>query len=225
MNLRECQLKVSMSIQQCYEQFFKEKIFDQDTRNDRSDFNIDLNCFKIYSNLVKNGFIVRRTKHASNQEAAAKREKKKPDPAKESNDGKSPELKPIVKWSEHERLTQFEIYKRLSKVVSNVSIDELRERLLGAETASEPATNCHKSLFEVNQPDKRFQKSKSPQADFNVFAPRHNPSGRLTVPGLDDFISNSSTDKLQIYAFTDDANQPIYYSFDFNFSIPSIVKQ
>lgn len=73
------------------------------------------------------------------------------------------------------------------------------------------------------QADKRFQKSKPPTPEFNVFAPNENR--KLLVPDLDDFVANSVQSNAQIYAFADEANQPIYYSFDFNFSIPSIVKE
>lgn len=216
--MRESSLKVLMSVQQCYQLLFGQPLdrFLNDTKNDPSQFNIDLNCFKIYSNLVKNGFIVRRAKLKDAQ--SSKNESKSKETRKSISNKPG---KPIVSRSEHEKLSQFEIYKRLEPLVPNVSLDELRDRL------NERVCSRNEHVFDVNQADKRFQKSKPPKSEFCIFAPRQQQgaASKMIVPGIDDFIANSHVTKTQIYSFTDDANHPIFYSFDFNFSIPSIVKE
>lgn len=101
-----------MSIQQCYEVMF-------DARNDAE---IDLDCYKIYSNLVKNGFIVRRSR-ANKKVSVEKTSLKQMRPS-----NKPTKVRPIIPKSEHKRLTQSEIYSCLSDQIVNVTVDELRER-------------------------------------------------------------------------------------------------
>lgn len=100
-----------MSIQQCYEVMFG-------ARNAE----IDLDCYKIYSNLVKNGFIVRRSR-ANKKVSVEKTSLKQMRPT-----NKPTKVRPIIPKSEHKRLTQSEIYSCLSDQIVNVTVDELRER-------------------------------------------------------------------------------------------------
>ena len=168
--MHENSLKVLMSVQQCYELLFGQPAdrFLNDTKNDLSQFNIDLNCFKIYSNLVKNGFIVRRAKPKEDDQSSKNESRK----SKENRKSASNKLvKPIVSRSEHEQLSQFEIYKRLEPLVPNVSLDELRDRL------NERICSRNEHVFDVNQADKRFQKSKPPKSEFCIFAPRQQQQG------------------------------------------------
>lgn len=224
LNMRENSLKVALSVQQCYDLMFsRTKSLQVDANNDSSQFNIDLNCFKIYSSLVKSGFIVRRAKKIQDKKPAeTAKTSTKSSPISSVARLQQQQIKPIVNKSDHEHLTQSDIYKRLERLIPNVSLDELKDRL-GSKLNDAGWHNRSEQVFEVNQPDKRFQKSKPPKSDFTIFTPI-DESTKMIVPGLADFVAHAET-KRQIYAFADDANHPIFYSFDFNFNIPSIFKE
>jgi hypothetical protein len=219
LNLKESLLKIPLSIQQCYELFFRLKNYDIDENNDQSNLNVDLNCYKIYSNLVKNSLIVRRahlkkTKPLNDEKIAT--------PLMKLGEGesKNPDIMPIVDRSENGKLTQLEVYNRLNSLIPNITLDELRDKLNENVDYKRPK---FEHVFDVNKPDKRFQKSMPPNPDFNIFTVTTKSDGQLFLPSIGDFVRNSEH-KTQIYAFADESNNPLYYSFNFNFSLPFIVK-
>ena len=79
------------------------------------------------------------------------------------------------------------------------------------------------TVFHINQPNKQFKKSLPPDPDFNILTDLKMRNGKLMIPSLVDFVRNSEN-KVQVYAFADEANDPLYYSFNFNYSLPFIVK-
>lgn len=224
LNLKESLLKIPLSIQQCYELFFRLKSYDIDENNDQSNLNLDLNCYKIYSNLVKNSFIVRR---AHSKKTKPLKDEKLPDEkiAKSliklgEEESKNSDIMPIVDRSEHGKLTQLEVYNRLNSLIPNITLDELRGKLNENVDYKRPK---FEHVFDVNKPDKRFQKSMPPNPDFNIFTVATKSDGQLFLPSIGDFVRNSEH-KTQIYAFADESNNPLYYTFNFNFSLPFIVK-
>ena len=123
LNLRENLFKIPISIQQCYELFFRFNESDKNTEH--SSFNLSLNSYKIYSDLVKNGFIVRRAKLKNTKKTAETLNKNR----LTGNQFNLVDM-PIVEKLEQEKLTQLEVYNRLHCLVPNTKLDELRVQLL-----------------------------------------------------------------------------------------------
>ncbi|RNA09906.1 tRNA-splicing endonuclease subunit Sen54 [Brachionus plicatilis] len=188
--------QIPMSVQQCYELFFK------------SD-DLSLNDYKIFKSLIRHGYIVRRVDKVVLSELA-KAENKMPD----ENNG------PVISKQNHGLLNKSEIFLKLNNLISNVSEMELYEKI-----KDKVKTSNFRFIFEVYQPNKSFRKSKPQVKPSYRIATRRNCGNfnQLTLPSLNDLIHLRQTDGvLRLFAFVNDSNDVMFYSLNQNFNLPFV---
>lgn len=159
---------IPMSIQQCYEHFF--------TESSRT----SLNDYKIYSNLTKLGYICRRPtedRKFKSSECSSNRV------VAEST------LGPIISRNDHGKLTETEIYDRLSsympKSVDSSFLSELKSRMVSKSE--------FKHLYDVYLPNKSFKKSIKSRPEHKLYT-QSSDATRLKVPKLTDLINLANED-------------------------------
>lgn len=187
-----------MSVQQCYELFFK---------ND----DLSLNDYKIFKSLIRHGYIVRRFTKEPLSESATDEKKSKD----EKNNG------PIINKCDHGFLTKLEIFQKLNNLISNVSEEELYEKIKNYVKISN-----FDFKFEVYQPNKSFRKSKPQFRPSYRIVTRSNRGNfnELILPNLNDLIQLRQSDNvIRLFAFVNDSNDVMFYSFDQNFNLPFVV--
>jgi hypothetical protein len=211
-----------MSIQQCYETFFASK--------QTASMSVNLNDFKVYSNLTRLGFICRRVGNVCDESRnqLTIENDKKTTVVQEKNP-----LKPLVSHSEHGILTKDQIFNRLNdympKSADTAFMTGLKSQLLQKHKEKLNKSNF-KELFDVHLPNKNFKKSTKSASDssnapnYKLYTARKQ-SDDLSLPNTVDFILMAEhTNTSCLYAFANQSNGTdiSYYKFNINQQLPSI---
>lgn len=207
--------QIPMSIQQSYEMFFKTS--SETDPNDVNQSTLQLDDYKIYSYLVRLGYILRRVPL---NEITEQSSQKSPKPNQASADLNL--LRPLVNSEECSTLNASEIFNRLNSLIPNIKMKQVKEKLAGEQLKSD-----FRLLFDAYQPDKSFKKSK----------PIREPSYRILTsltnklirwPNLNDFLVNDlsvcnekNKNTKYLYAFVDNGDV-LFYSFNLDFDLPSL---
>ncbi len=209
-----------MSIQQCYEAFFPSHL---------QTF-VNLNDFKVYSNLTRLGFICRRIEntaklifHSTTEESCNQ----------VTLDQKKEPIKPLINRCEHGQLTKSQIYDRLDeympKLVDKNFMNDLKEKLIKKHQEKFDKNNF-KEFYDVFLPNKNFKKSSkqtnesATYPNYKLFTSRTNKD-QLLLPNSIDFIQIAThTDTNCVYAFVNQSNgtDVSYYRISISKQLPSI---
>lgn len=205
---------IPLSIQQCYELFFNHKPKPDDN------LDINLNDYKIYSYLVRYGYILRRTNSTH------------VNPVKDFIESNNDPIEgviagPIIERSSHGSLNKTDIFRKLNDFIPNTSLNELKSKMI----LSKNKNFNFQFLYDVYQPNKLFKKSQPGQPIFRLASKlsldKHNQ--KLVLPKLEDFVylneiqTQNDTNVCNLFAFVNDANDVLFYSFRQNLNLPFIV--
>ena len=204
-----------MSVQQCYENFFKSNIdFQRDPNDMSNEKNAHLDDYNVYASLAKLGYIIRRSSRTTNLNL----NKNFTEPDKKI-DQKSTQIESLINKSEHGKLERREIFNRLNNFIPNITLIELKKRI---EQKKSKISSNFGVLFDVYLPNRHFKKSQPGSPAFNV-STMNKLFKEKQSPKLIDLVSNCSSDETrQLFAFVDNGDVS-FYSFDTNLSLRSII--
>lgn len=190
-----------MSIQQCYELFFNQK----DPLRESS-----LNDYKIYSYLIRFGYILRRTTPKEPKISIQK-----------ENSKFQTEIIPVINRTEIGTMQKEDIFQRLNNLIPNTSLDQIRSKILNNQKKSIPNFRV---MYNVYMPNKSFKKSQPGKAIFSLWT-RINWQNdqKLILPTLNDLTSDQS-EFSNLFAFVNDANDVMFYSFNQSISLPFLTE-
>lgn len=199
-----------MSIQQCYENFFR---FDTQLESDPSDQNtniVSLDDYKVYSHLVRLGYILRRVTNASKQSNS------KMNTDSSSSFQNVDFTQPLINRNDYSNLDTQDIFSKLNELIPSISIKDIQ---LDFDISSE-----FRLLFDVYLPDKSFRKSKPlKEPVYSISTSLSNQIARW--PCLKEFIlnnTNTSTNQTKhLYSFVDNGDV-LFYSFDLDLKLPLV---
>jgi hypothetical protein len=219
-----------MSIQQCYETFFKNNLTSELMSNDNSRgtnvAHVALSDYRIYSSLIKHGYILRRSKCPLTlmQEINIKSSideifdlYKRPKIEKTIIDSKK----------DHSNLTMNAVYSKLNKLIPNITLKELKQRLSKNIAPNQRSSSKRFNLlYDIYLPNKNFRKSRPGVPTCKLITPTKEGQRKSLIPKLSDLILNndesSSSSTKQIYSFVCNDGDILFYSFTFNNSIPCV---
>jgi hypothetical protein len=218
-------LEIPLSIQQLYELYFGKPLSSKNAHYvETLKFRINLNEYRLYSNLNFNGFIIRRKQH-KNEPVQVTSLKKSIEIEKRSENNNTV---PLI--NRDTLLNKNEIFDKLNSIVPNITFESLKEKI-----ETKVGYNLFKSnrelyqIFDAYAPNKSFKKS-NPEATckekLRIFTQNSENKSSLYFPKLSDFIlaandSVSSVGQKNIISFVTSGNTT-YYSFDLNFQMPDI---
>jgi hypothetical protein len=193
-------------------------------------FRINLNEYRLYSNLNFNGFIIRRNTNKNDLKKITFVKE-----SEESVENKKISEKEIIRETiplinRDTLMNKNEIFDKLNSIVPNITFNSLKEKL--AAKVGNSFLNSKgqvTQIFDVYAPNKNFKKS-NPEATckekFRILNQAHQNKSTLYFPKLADFIladdsSKSNVNEKNIISFITNGNVT-YYSIDFNFQMPDI---
>jgi hypothetical protein len=203
---------IPMSIQQCYELFFKSA--KETDPSDLNPCNINVDDYRVYSHLVHLGYILRRINPI---------ELKSIQKLNVINDNSNTidYSQPLINSNDYSKLDTLEIFKKLNNLIPNISMHEIKYRSMNQQLNNE-----YRLLFDVYTADKNFKKSMS------VKEPTYRVStsivNNLTKwPNFNEFLvndlcsnTNTGVSKTKnLYAFVDNGDV-LYYSFNLDLNLP-----
>jgi hypothetical protein len=196
-------INIPMTIQQCYEYFF------QFNYTQLIDDYIELKDYKIYSNFVQYGYILRR---CNEMKATTNRDVE--NNSIEINHNK-PTL-PLINPND-ESLNLNEISNKLD-IIPSITLDDLKNRI--KTKCLGKSINFH-PLFDVYQPNNNFKKSQPDKPPiYRVFTQTRTNNNELKVPNLNDFIRNSFN-FYNLYSFVNHSDV-CFYNFNSNITLPNL---
>lgn len=201
-------IHIPMSIQQCYESFFRPDIQTESCPSDINSEKINLDDYKVYSHLVRLGYILRRV---SNEQKPTTQQ------MDTSNSSASIDFsKPLINRNQYLTLKSIDIFNKLNSLIPNITLNEIKQRTLNKQLESD-----FKLLFSVYSPDKSFRKSnplKEPM--YQISTSSINQIQRW--PNLKDFLLNdlrSDAKTKHLYSFIDNGDV-LFYSFNLDLNLP-----
>jgi len=209
-------IQIPMSIQQCYETFFKTA--SEIDPNDINPSAIHLDEYRVYSHLVRMGYILRRVPLNEKKELSVQKKPKQ---------NQEPSLfnfsSPLISQNEYSILNESQIFNRLNSFIPSITMNQIKSN----SSDKEQLKSDFRVLFDVYQPDKSFKKSKPSREP--VYRISTSLSDKLTRwPNLKDFLVNdlrdcktNTSNTKHLYAFVDNGDV-LFYSFNLEFEIPSL---
>lgn len=194
-----------MSIQQCYENFLSNSLH--------------LDDYKIFCSLVNFGFIVRECLPASN----LKNEIIEYKPINKKLVAYNHESDSIIRKGEHGNLTKKQIFERLNDFIPSIKLQDIRSKVVLEKNTLLSNSNKYKPKFDVYLPNKNFKKSQPGKPVYRVSTKFKHTEEGLYVPRLIDFLecNDQSATTKNLFGFANES-EPIYYSFNCNFSLPHV---
>jgi hypothetical protein len=223
-----------MSIQQCYETFFTNNLTNENMLNDEKQrtnvVNATIGDYRIYSSLIKHGYILRRSKCSLMHEPSIKL-------SAQSGTHSCTQPKIIRETiidskKDHGNLTIDSIYSRLNNLIPNINLIELKAKLRKNIAFNHRLSSSEFNLlYDIYLPNKNFRKSQPGVPTCKLITQTVDGQKRSLVPRLSDLILNndesnderaSLTSPKHIYSFICNDGDILFYSFAFNQSIPCV---